>query len=317
MPIAFTRTVHPISFSALSGHEFERLVFATLLRMRAWHSLNWHGQTGGDGGRDIIGICDDHYGHRSTVIVACANWQAFTLGKAKGDIDNFTETLGSPPNEIIIVAGSSVSADTKDKIDEHARSKGIHATQTWSGAQFEEHLRFHAASVLNRFFHGIELPDEEQSLKDFVHKLDPGTAAEAAEMLARLFRRPAFETPIQKESSLPAFRQAIGDTIGALSTGIWRDREGAVISRVPSIAAFSDKPVVNNNFEKCIAGLNKLRVAFDDGIRTKGIRPCQCDVPDCPRFMVDDKYRALLEAERGKAMRYAKQALAALRASQV
>lgn len=315
MPIAFTRTVHPIDFSALSGHEFERLVFATLLRMRAWHSLNWHGQTGGDGGRDIIGLCNDQYGHRSTVVVACANWQVFTLGKAKSDIDNFTLTLSSPPNEIIIVAGSSVSAETKDRIEKHARSKGVHATQTWSGAEVEEHLRFHAASVLDRFFHGIQLPDEEQSLKDFVHKLDPATTAEAAEMFAKLFRRPAFETPIQQESSLPAFRQAITDTIGALNTGIWRDREGAVISRVPSIAAFSDRLVVDN-FQKCVASLNKLRVAFDDGIRTKGIRPCQCNVPDCPTFMVDDKYRALLEAERGKAMSYVERALAALQASQ-
>lgn len=315
MPIAFSGTVHPIDFSVLSGREFERLVFATLLRMRAWHSLSWHGQTGSDGGRDIIGICDDQYGHRFTVIVACANWQAFTLGKAKGDIDNFTAKSSSPPNEIIIVAGSSVSAATKDKIDKHARSKGVHVTRTWSGAELEEYLRFHAASVLDRFVRGIELPDEEQSLKDFVHKLDPTTAAEAAEMLERLFRRPAFETPIQQESSLPAFRQAITDTIGALNTGIWRDREGAVISRVPSIAAFSERLVVDN-FKKCVTSLNKLRVAFDDGIRTKGIRPCPCNVPDCPTFMVDDKYRALLEAERGKAMSYVELALAALRASQ-
>ena len=209
MPIAFTKTVHPIDFSTLSGHEFERLVFASLLRMRAWHSLNWHGQTGRDGGRDIIGICDDRYGRQSTVVVACANWQAFTFAKAKGDIDNFTRTLGSPPNEVIVVAGSSVSADTKAKIGGHARSKGIHESRTWSGVEFEEHLRFHAASVLNRFFNGVELPDEEESLKVFVHKLDPATAVEAAEMLARLFRRPAFTTAIHDESSLPAFRQAI------------------------------------------------------------------------------------------------------------
>ena len=314
MPIAFTRTVHPVDFSTLSGHEFERLVFATLLRMRAWHSLNWHGQTGGDGGRDIIGICDDRYGRRSTVVIACANWQGFTLRKAKGDIDNLMRTLGSPPNEVIVVAGSSVSADTKDKIDEHARSKGMRESRTWSGAEFEEHLRFHAASVLNRFFLGVELPDEEQSLKDFVHTLDPATFVEAAEMLARLFRRPAFETPIHPESSLPAVRQALGDTIGALNTGIWRDREGAVISRVPSIASLSDTQAVDN-FESCVASLNKLRVVFDQGIRTKGISPCGCADPDCPVFMVDDRHRALLEAERGQAMSHAERALAALRAS--
>ena len=167
MSITFTKTVHPIDFSALSGHEFERLVFATLLRMRAWRSLNWHGQVGADGGRDIIGVCDDDYGQHSTVIVACANWKAFTLGKAKSDIDKLIQTLNAPPKEVIVVAGGSVSADTKDKIDEHARAKNIYASQTWSGAEFEEYLRFYATSVLERFFHGNELPDEENSLKDF------------------------------------------------------------------------------------------------------------------------------------------------------
>lgn len=234
MPLTFTATVHPIDFSTLSGQQFERLVFATLLRMRAWHSLNWYGQTGSDGGRDIIGVHDNQYGRRSTVVVACANWQAFTLRKATSDIDKLIKTLDDTPNEIIIVAGGSVSAETKDSIHKHAHSKGVHTTQTWSGVEVEEHLRFHAASVLNRFFYGVQLPDEEQSLKDFVHKLDPATATEAAQMLTRLFRRPAFDTPIQQESSLPAFRQAITDTIGALNTGIWRDREGALISRVPT-----------------------------------------------------------------------------------
>lgn len=315
MPISFTKTTHPIDFSNLSGHQFERLVFAALLRMRAWHSLNWHGQSGGDGGRDIIGVCDDRFGHRKTVVVACANWQAFTLGKATGDIDRFVKTLGVAPGEVIVAAGSSVSANTKDKIDSHARSKGINESQTWSGSEFEEHLRFHAPSVLDRFFHGIELPDDEQSLRDFVQKLDPATAAEAAEMLVNLFRRPAFETPIHGESSLPAFRQSIGDTIGALNTGIWRDREGAIIARVPSIASFSDSQVVDG-LRSCVASLNKLRIAFDDGLRKKAIRPCGCGKPDCPVFMIDEAYRDLLEAERSEAMRHAEDALAALRANQ-
>ena len=159
MPLAFTSTVHPVNFQNLSGHEFERLVFATLLRMRAWHTLNWHGQTGGDEGRDIVGTCDDAYGRKATVVVACANWKGFTLAKAKGDITRLTDTLPSPPDEVIVIAGSSVSAATKNKCAEHAKSKGIHTTQVWSGPEFEEHLRFHAASVLDRFFNGIALPD--------------------------------------------------------------------------------------------------------------------------------------------------------------
>lgn len=314
MPISFTKTTHPISFSNLSGHEFERLVFATLLRMRAWHSLNWLGQSGGDGGRDIIGDCDDRYGNKKKVVVACANWQSFTLGKATGDIDSFLKTLGAPPEEVIVVAGSNVSAETKDKINAHALSKGIHESQTWSGSELEELLRFHAPSVLERFFNGNALPDEEQSLRDFVQQLAPATAAEAAEMLAKLFFRPAFQTPIYGESSLPAFRQAIGDTIGAINTGIWRDREGCIIDRVPSIASISDRQVVNE-LKACVTSLNKLRMVFDRGLRDKGIRPCDCGQADCPTFMIDHAYCELLETERSTAISHAETALAALRAS--
>jgi hypothetical protein len=313
MPIRFTKTTHPISFSSLSGHEFERLVFAMLLRMRAWHALNWHGQSGGDGGRDIIGVCNDQYGAPKKVVVACANWKAFTLGKATGDIDSFLKTLGTPPNEVIIVAGSSVSADTKDKIDEHARSKNISESHTWSGSEVEELLRFHAPSVLDRFFHGVELPDDEKSLRDFMQQLDPVTAIEAAEMLANIFRRPAFETRIGEESSLPAFRQAIGDTIGALNTGIWRDREGAVIARIPSIASFSDSVVVSG-LRACVDDLNRLRTAFDQGLRDKTVMPCGCGQADCPVFIIDRAYGVQLESLRSQAMRHARVALAALRA---
>jgi hypothetical protein len=87
--LIFTRTVHPIQFKDLSGRDFERMVFATLLRMRAWRSLNWHGQTGGDKGRDIIGVCEDEHGNEGTVVVACANWQKFTLAKHR-PIDEHT-----------------------------------------------------------------------------------------------------------------------------------------------------------------------------------------------------------------------------------
>lgn len=311
MPLTFTSTVHPIHFKDLSGHEFERLVFATLLRMRAWHSLNWHGQTGGDEGRDIVGVCDDYLGREGTVVVACANWQGFTLTKAKNDIDRFTSTLPAPPYEVIVIAGSSVSAATKDKCSEHAKSKGITVTQVWSGQEFEEHLRFHASAVLDRFFHGVELPDEEQALRDFVLKLDPSTEREAGELIACLFRRPAFNTAIQEESSLPAFKQAITDTIGALNTGIWRDREGATIARIPTYQSFSDKQVVNN-LKQCSTKLNELRVSFDEGLRNRGIRPCSCGQPDCPTFMLDEHYRVELETIRDQALRFVADALAPL-----
>lgn len=308
MSITFTNTVHPIDFSVLSGHEFERLVFATILRMHAWRTLDWYGQTGGDRGRDIIGTRDDDYGNKVTVVVACANWKSFTSTKGNTDIDKFVKDLPELPHEVILVAGKSVSGTIKAKCQKHATSKGIAVAQVWSGPEFEEHLRFHAASVLQRFFQGNALPDDPVGLRNFVQQLDPSTEREAGELVARLFKRPAFTTPIHRESSLPAFRQAIGDTIGALNTGIWRDREGAIISRIPARHSFPNAEV-RDALAKSVSALNILRMAFDDGLRTNGIRPCDCGQADCPTFMIDDEYRVRLESTRREVLRFANEAL--------
>lgn len=314
--LIFTSTVHPIQFKNLSGHDFERMVFATLLRMRAWRSLNWHGQTGGDKGRDIIGVCEDEHGNEATVVVACANWQRFTLAKAEKDIDRLTSTQATPPHEVIVIAGGGVSADTKDKCKTHAESKKIKICQVWSGSDFEEHLRFHAPSVLNRFFNGDPFPDDEAELHKFMLELDPATEKEAGLLVARLFNRPAFQTPIHCESSMPAFRQAIGDTIGALNTGIWRDREGAIISRVPPSHAFPDARV-SSGLASCSKKLNTLRMTLDEGIRVNAIRPCECNNPLCTTYMIDQPYPQRLEQERAGALRQAADALALLGVQQL
>jgi hypothetical protein len=311
MPFAFTKTVHPIDFSDLSGREFERLVFATLLRMHAWHTLDWYGQSGADKGRDIVGTRDDEYGAKISVVVACANWKGFTSTKGTSDMSKLVKGLSEPPHEVVVVTGKSVSGATKEKCARHATSLGIRVAQVWSGSEFEEHLRFHAASVLQRFFEGNELPDEAGDLRTFVQQLEPSTEREAGELVARLFKRPAFSTPIRGESSLPAFRRAIADTIGALNTGVWRDREGAIISRIPTRHSFPTLEV-KTALAKSVESLNTLRMTFDEGLRTKGIRPCGCGQPDCPTFMIDDVYCERLEDDRRAAIRFASEALAKL-----
>lgn len=311
MPINFTKTVRPINFSELSGQEFERLVFATLLRMHAWHTLDWHGQTGSDGGRDIVGTRDDEHGNRMTVVIACANWKSFTSTKGNSDIDKIVAGLGDPPREVVVVTGNAVSAKTKAKCQAHAQSKGIAASQVWAGIEFEEHLRFHADSVLERFFNGKELPDESAALRALVQQLDPTTEREAGELIARLFDRPAFSTPLSSESSLHAFRQAIGDTIAALNTGIWRDREGAIITRIPARQSFTNSSV-RDALAECVGSLNALRVSFDEGIKSKSIRPCECGKADCPVFMIEHPYCERLETERDRVLAHAIKALSEL-----
>lgn len=316
MPINFTKTVHPVNFSDLSGREFERLVFATLLRMYAWHTLDWFGQTGGDEGRDIIGVRDDEYGNKMSVVVACANWKSFTSAKGNSDIDKLAKSLSKLPDELILVAGTAVSGGVKEKCRKHAASLGVARVQVWSGPEFEEYLRFHAESVLQRFFRGEALPDDPVALRAYVQQIDPLTEREAGELIARLFKRPAFSSPIRNESSLPAFRAAIGDTINALNTGVWRDREGTVVSRIPSRFSFPDKRV-QEALEECVNALNALRMSFDDGLRAKRVQPCECGRADCPIFMIDTDYCERLERERREVIRLANEALEILGVSRV
>ena len=72
----------PIHFEDRSGTEFERLVFAYAVREKEWDSIEWLGQTGKDGGRDIWGESNDE-----TFCYLCANYQNLTFKKVKDDID--------------------------------------------------------------------------------------------------------------------------------------------------------------------------------------------------------------------------------------
>ncbi|MGB1251652.1 MAG: hypothetical protein ACPG8W_13625 [Candidatus Promineifilaceae bacterium] len=301
MPLSFNSTVHPIDFSKLSGHEFERLVFAVLLRMYSWHTLDWFGQTGSDGGRDIIGTRHNYYGNEETVVIACGNLQKFASTKGTSDIDSLVKASDKLPTEVIIVAGGPVSAGIKTKCQDHAKDKKIYQCQVWSGSEFEEFLRFHASSVLERFFHGEKLPDDSGELRKFVAKLNPTTRKETANLLKRLFDRAAFKDPVRTESSLPAFKQAINDTINALNTGIWRDREGAQISRIPSRHDIPDTKV-QDELAECVDYLRRLRIAFDDGLRNRTIKPCGCNQLDCPVYIIEPEAIIVLEEVRTEAI---------------
>ncbi len=88
-----TVTVSPIHFDDYSGIQFERLVFAFHLRV-GWRDLTWHGQSGGDQGRDITGTepLDDQSSRRT--VIQCANRDTLTLAKAKDDMAKALNAAG-------------------------------------------------------------------------------------------------------------------------------------------------------------------------------------------------------------------------------
>lgn len=209
--------------------------------------------------------------------------------------------LGAP-DLAVIVAGGSVSAKARDAIGQESKSLGISAIEVWSGAEFEERLRLDAPGLVKRFFDGEQFPDDPSQLVQIGRDAFGGDDASKLQALRRIFERPAFETPIHQESSIPDFHKAIADTIEALNTGLYRSRDGSVIGRVPSRYDFEAK-ALRVSLKSVVESLNQLRIEFDRGLREGGIRPCGCGQLSCPVLMVDSSYQKTLEHYRTKALR--------------
>ena len=280
-----SRLVHRIHFEVFGGTEFERLVFAYHVRA-SWTDLAWYGQTGSDGGRDIVGNEPlEDGGHRSCVI-QCVNRKTLTQAKAEEDIARAIAASSNNLESFKFVVGGAVSASRRDKVKKAAVNAGIPSLTIWSAVDFEEHLRLIGEDLLRRFCQGEPFPDRPDELRYFASDFPDLTDHEALTLMAAVFQRPAFQTRFQEESSLPAFLAAIEDTIAALNTGVWRTREGEAIRRIPSLHHLRD-PQVKAKVRKASDLVDKLRRAFVMGLRDKTIRPCGCGDPNCPTFMLN------------------------------
>jgi hypothetical protein len=120
-------------------------------------------------------------------------------------------------------------------------------------------------------------------------------------MMAKLFDRPAFYTPIHQESNLPDFKQAITDTIQALGTGICKARDGQIIGRIPSRHQLKDAHLTRQ-IQAVEMALAKLRAKFDAFLRSGVIRPCGCQQPDCPTYMMPSEAAHVLDRLRSDAL---------------
>ena len=128
------------------------------------------------------------------------------------------------------------------------------------------------------------------------------TDDDALSMMAKLFDRPAFYTPIHQESNLVDFKQAITDTIQALGTGIWKARDGQLIARIPSRQQFNDESL-RAKLQVVEKALAKLRARFDEMVRSRIIRHCSCNNPDCSVYFMPSEAARELEHLRREAIR--------------
>jgi hypothetical protein len=293
-----TVMVSPIHFEDFSGIQFERLVFAYHLRA-GWRDLVWHGQSGGDQGRDIKGT--EYFADRPArkTIIQCANRDTLTLAKAKSDMEKAMTASGAVPDAFKFVSRGAVSDTSRRRIEQAAAALGVAHVTIWSGVEFEENLRLRAEYLLHRFVLGVEFPDAESDIRRFVDDFPDLTDNDVLQFMAAVFDRSAFRTPFYQESSLPAFQQAIIDTIGALSTGVWRTRDGDEIRRIPSVHNLRDMKI-RATLEKVVRHVDDLRRIFLTGLRKGEIRPCGCGDPNCPTFVLSPSIADQLDAARRK-----------------
>ena len=288
--------VLPIHFEDRSGSEFERLCFAYLARSFSWKSIEWYGQLGGDGGRDIWAVRDDE----TTECFQCANYRRLQFRKVADDLRKLTTGPYGLPDSFTLIAGGKVSAALRTRIIDHAEGTGIREAAVWSGAELEERLRRDQPTLIRRFVEGIPLPESAEALRTLT--LDSGVDdAEILALMAECFDRPAFTTPLMQESSLPDFKKAITDTIEALNTGVRRLRDGTEIGRIPRRSELRD-PAKRAALARVVDGLVALRARYDSLLRSGDLRPCGCDDPDCPIFFISHRAAFAMDRHRSQVL---------------
>jgi len=290
--------VQPVHFEDFDGIQFERLVFAYHARVQKWRPLEWYGQAGSDLGRDVWGVREDG----QTVCIQCVNRSRLTFAKASTDLSKVLRASNGAPQQFRYVTRSAVSARMRDQIRGHALSSGVQNCDVWSGVEFEEFLRNGAESLLKRFVEGEAFPDAGPDLVTFARVDAAVSDDDALAIMARLFDRPAFYTPIHQESNLGDFKQAITDTIQAIGTGIWKTRDGQLLGRIPSRQQLKDRGLRKKlqDVEKALA---KLRARFDELVRAGVVRHCGCKSPDCPVLFMRPEAAHELEQLRRDALR--------------
>jgi len=127
-----------------------------------------------------------------------------------------------------------------------------------------------------------EVKQYRSQLQRYVAKALPPSDAEIAGALLASLDRPAFRTPFKQESSLPRFRMAIAETIAAINGGK-SPGEASLLSK-SDVHDRAIRLALDTILEKLVA----LRSSFDDLQRNGEIKPCGCQDPDCPVFMLSD-----------------------------
>lgn len=289
----------PIHFEDRSGNDFERLVFAYAVREKDWDSIEWLGQTGQDGGRDIWGEIQGE-----TVCYLCANYQNLTFKKAKEDIDKLVKHK-TIPTTLIVACGGKITAGIRTQIKDYASTLGAKIA-VWSGVEIEEKLRKETPELIRRFVMGEQFPDSPTDLIQYAKTLDATNDKDIIDLLVECFDRPAFTTPFHLESNIPDFEKALKYTIEVLNTGVHRLNDGTIVRTIPSRHRISDSKL-KDDLAAITQSVVMLRDNFMDLKKRNEIRSCECSEADCSVYILSPKACSLMDLTRKEILRQFKE----------
>jgi hypothetical protein len=273
------KQIHQVHFEDFSGTQFERLCFAYFVRKHASDDVDCYGQLGSDRGRDIV----IKSARSVPIIVQCANHKKLAFAKVQQDLKKLSKGPLGTSAGLQIVAGGGVFGKMKDKVAIEATRIGFATSQVWSGAEFEERLRRDAPELLKRFTEGEPFPELPAELIAFSVGSGVLTDRQIVDGIIAGFDRPALRTPFQHESSIPRFEKALVELLELVNTG--KTPQGLTIH---SKKAVRDK-TIREQLDILVNDLVRLRACYDQLKRDGDIRPCSCNDPNCPVFMVTDE----------------------------
>lgn len=150
-----------IEWEKISPEEFEKICFK-LIEENDFKNLSWFGKSGGDKGRDLI--CFKNEEPLSGIIknnkwvIQCKRY--ILKPPTKAEINNILVNAEEHnPNDILIVVTNTLSANTKDWIEEK-RKKAKYFIHIWEELDLEREIDKHRRK-LERQFPDIIVPQKE------------------------------------------------------------------------------------------------------------------------------------------------------------
>ncbi|HYL99427.1 MAG TPA: restriction endonuclease, partial [Blastocatellia bacterium] len=157
--LSVTRTKHILPFSELSAAQFERLCL-WLVDREGYRNAQYYGESGSDGGRDIIAYNTTARGEELWYF-QCKRKGRVTSTELRAEVDKISRlAAGDPekrPSGIVFLTSASVSAGIRDSIGKYCR--GRYRVEVWTRVQLDERVKHHRA-IIDEFFYTV--PDAVQ-----------------------------------------------------------------------------------------------------------------------------------------------------------